>query len=150
MASDEQIQAIRINLHVAKEKAEAVLSDSHTGADAKNSIQSLIKVADSFNSLISTATGATADARIIKKRLEQARFDNRILIQKWDESRKSVLAMATELEMLRVEADGIIKRNSANPSSPELGSANRIKASALRIIDVVKQFLSITPPNNFQ
>ncbi len=134
-------QSLKLALTVAKEKAAVVLSDSHTGADAKTSITSLIRIAEAYRDLFSATAGLSADARLMKKRFDQSRSEKQTLEEQLAEMKKQILALATEVEMLGVEAGQIIKRNAHNPSSPDHGSAERIMSSALRVVDVVMGIL---------
>jgi len=137
--------ALKLALTEARKKAEDVLADKHTGADAKASITGLLKIGEAYRDMIQTNQGATADARVIKKRYDQAKADVRLLEDKMAEVQRSILSLATEVEMLGVEAGHIIRRNAGQPDSPDHGSAARILASAHRIIDVVVK-LSKTEP----
>lgn len=138
-------QALKFALSEARKKADTVLSDSHTGAEAKASITTLLKIGEAYRDLLSANHGASADARVVKKRLDQAKSENRALEEKLATMHKSVLSLATEVEMLGVEAGQILKRNAAHPTSPDHGSATRILTSAHRIIDVVVQLTKGTP-----
>lgn len=134
-------KSLKLAFTLAKEKAEAVLADSHTGADAKASITALLKISESYRDLYSTTTGATSDMRVLRRRAEQMRFENTKLEERLAEFKKQVLKLATEVEMLGVEAGQIMKRNEKSPNSPDRGSAERIMACALRVVDVVTKIL---------
>jgi hypothetical protein len=134
-------QSLKLAFTVAKEKALTVLGDSHTGADAKTSIKTLIQIVEAYRDLMVASTGVTADARVMKKRFEQSRSENNQLEEQLAAMKKQILALATEVEMLGVEAGQIMKRNADNASSPDHKAAERIMSSALRVVDVVMGIL---------
>lgn len=137
--------ALRLALTEARKKAEDVLVDKHTGADAKASIKDLLKISESYRDMIQTNQGASADARVMKKRYDQAKADNHALEERLALIQKSILALATEVEMLGVEAGNILRRNAHAPAGADHGSATRILASAHRIIDTVVRLAKPQP-----
>lgn len=137
--------SLKLALTEARKQAEEVLADKHTGAEAKATITGLLKIGEAYRDMIQTNQGATADARVMKKRLDQSRADVRSLEERLTEMQKSILALATEVEMLGVEAGHIVRRNASHPDSADHGSATRILASAHRIIDVVVKLTKAQP-----
>lgn len=132
-----QEQALKAALTDARRKADVVLAERHTGADAKTVIMSLLQIAESYRDLLNSSLGGSADARVVKKYLEQERQASKNLQKKLEDCKKQALLLAMEMEVLGHEANSIANRNQENTLNPDYGSAMKIKLSSKKVVDIV-------------
>jgi regulator of replication initiation timing len=93
----------------------------------------LLQVAEAFKDFATEASGQTADLRVMKKRLDQFKHEVKVTEDRLSDARRMVISLATEIEMIQVEAGHIKKRLASTPDSPDLASADRILALAGKV-----------------
>lgn len=126
-----------------RERADKVLADSHTDDNAKRVIRDLLQVGDNFAQLMEQSMGQSADVRVVRKKLDFAKAEYRELEEKLTDFKKKLIALATEIEIINVEAGQILKRQgSASGTSTESAAIERIKSAAQRIIKAVGEIIA--------
>ena len=129
-------QALKVFLHETRRKATAVLAEEHIGADVKLVIESLFQICDSFEDLVAQSSGQSADSRMMKKKLDQAKADKKAVEMRVDALKKQVLTLIPEIKNIAGEAAGIAKRH-GDPTDPDAGSAGKIKAATQKMAEIV-------------
>ncbi len=127
----------------AKDKANELLAQPHIGADVKTLIKDLTLSAENFRDFSEQASGLGADVRVMKRRLEAMRGNNKAAAAKMQDLRKTILSIAMELEVINIEATKIAKRYT--PEVPDGACAARIQEAAKKVVAVVSQLASNLP-----
>ncbi len=132
---------IRAFMHEVREKADQITSNSHVGADVKSVIKDLIQIGENLETVLQQSTGQSADSRVLKKKLDQAKQDMRGNEGKLETVKKSVMAIVEELKIVGQESNGLLKKFEAG--SPEAGQVSRIKASTQKMAETVVQLTKL-------
>lgn len=119
------------------DRANEINAQTHVGADVKLLIAQLIQVAETFRELIDAKGGQSGDVRVARAKLSEAKQVSKRQEDDLSEMRKMILSLATEIEMVNVDAGQIIKRKANIKEHPDAEAAHRIQAAAKRITDVV-------------
>ncbi len=127
-------QAMKAFMVEAKEKAHAVLTQDHVGADVKVALKDLIQVCDTLQAAIAEMSNSSADSRLAKKKLEQAKGETRVAEKQVEELRKTIMNMATDIKAISGEANAILKRH---PDDVDGASAKQVLAGAQSIVKVI-------------
>jgi hypothetical protein len=125
-----------------KDKADAVLADSHTGADAKLVIQHLMQIATDLVELNDVSAGQSADARVIKRKMELQRAESRAVETKAANAKNAVIQLATQIEVIGIESKKIRSRT-VLADDPNAASVNRIDAAVTAITKVITELVSL-------
>jgi hypothetical protein len=124
-------------LITAKKKAADVLGQPHVGDDVKEIIKDLLQVANSFQEVAVNSSSQSADVRVLKKRFDQAKAENRASEAKLESAKQLMMAVAKDAEVVVVETLSIAKRHQAPETDPDLISSSKIKAAARKIIEAI-------------
>jgi hypothetical protein len=133
---------VRRFLMETKEKAEAVLADSHTGLEAKQVIRHLIEIATGLIELSDVSAGQSADARVIKRKMEQQRAEARVTETKVAAAKNAVIQLATQIEVIAIEAKKIRSRT-VLADDPNAASVTKIDSSVATIAKTITEIASI-------
>ncbi|MES3038109.1 MAG: hypothetical protein V4736_09405 [Bdellovibrionota bacterium] len=133
MADDE----LKKFLFATKSKASTILDSDHVAAEVKLIIKDFLQVCDNFDTLSQQSSGQNADARLLKKRLDQSKTEMKALENKIDSIKKSVVSMIEDIKIASAEANAIIKRHPAEGDDPDFQSASKIKSSIQKLTEKV-------------
>lgn len=139
-----QLQDLNVRrfLMETKEKAEVVLRESHTGADAKTVINDLLQVASNLVDLNDASAGQSADARVVKKRMEQQRAEMKAVEAKFLAAKNAAIQLATQIEMIALETKNIRSRT-VMANDPNAASAAKIDAAVQALAKVITEISSL-------
>ncbi len=127
-------QAMKSFIVDAKEKANAVLAQDHVGADVKIALKDLMQVCDSLQGVIAEMNNSSADSRLAKKKLEQARGETRAAEKQGEELRKVIMNLVNDIKAISGEANAILKRH---PDDVDGVSSKQILANAQSMVKVI-------------
>ncbi len=137
MAHDQQ--TLKAFLSDTRTRAADVLDQPHVGADVKNVIRDLLQISDSFYSLLDQSAGQSADARVLKKKLDLAKTEMREVANKLEATKKTMMALVEEIKTVNTEVAQIVKRHEATPQDLDIQSALRIKAVVQKMVGHIVQ-----------
>ena len=126
----------------AKERAAELLSQPHVGNDVRELVKDLLGVGESLVGLVDQSVGMSADARVIKRRMEQSRQETKVVEEKFANTKTSVLQLATEIETVSREVKNI-KARTVLANDPNAASVQKIEASLSQIVKVVTTLASL-------
>lgn len=135
MADD--IQVLKSFLNSTKNKAAEVQSREHLSADVRNIIGDLLQLCENFDELFAMSQGQTADARILKKKFDQIKAEQRTTEGKMELIKKSVVFLVDDIKTISTEASTILKRHEANTSEPNYVAAMRIRSAAHKMAEII-------------
>ncbi len=132
---------IRAFMHEVREKADKITASPHIGADVKGVIKDLIKIGENFENVLQQSSGQSADSRVLKKKLDQAKQDMRGNETKLETVKTSIMAIIEELKIVGQESNALLKRFEAN--SPDAIQVTRIKTSTQKMAETVVQLTKL-------
>lgn len=134
MANDQQ--TIKSFLHGVREQADVIIGEPHVSADVKNVIRDLLQVCANFDELLEHSSGQSADTRMLKKKLDQAKADARASENKIGDVKKTILSLVEEIKSIGAESGHILKRH-ATPNDPDAASATKITAATRKMVEII-------------
>jgi hypothetical protein len=132
-------QKIREFLNQAKEKSDIILSQDHYGAEVKTVILDLLQICQNFENLLSSNVGANADARLLKKRLDQAKHEHKITMDELSQVETLLLSLVGEVKLIGGEVNNLIKALPADEANPLQISAHKIRSANIKIAEAIAQ-----------
>lgn len=121
----------------ALKKAEAVLAEDHIQADTRAALKDLVQIAVNVDSVLQSQFGQTADARLLKKRYDQAKLDLKAQEQKVEALKAAFSEIVEATKAIAADANVLVKRHKDAPDDPDHAVALRLKALATRIVEVI-------------
>jgi hypothetical protein len=131
--------AIQAFLMDVKVRSENVLGETHVSEDIKHVIRDLMKVCGNLQGLIHQSSGQSADARMLKKKVDQTKGELRMSEDRVDSAKKLIFSLIEEVKVIANEAGVIIKRNEGAGDTSDLSSAVRIRTAAQKMIEQIVQ-----------
>lgn len=96
-----------------KKRAEALLGESHHNESAHRLARDLLQLAASFSSLQTDSVSVGADARLLKRRLDQAKTDQKNLEKKIEQIRTISVNFILPLKQMLNQVDAISEKETA-------------------------------------
>ena len=136
--ADEQ-QSLKHFLFEAKSRADVILAAEHIGADVKAVIKDLLLIGNNYETTMQQAAGQSADARMLKKKLDQSKSGSKDIELKLASAKALVFKIVDEIKIVNSETATILKSLAADPQNPIHQGATKIKAATQRMIDIIVQ-----------
>ena len=127
----------------AREKAALQLESANVGAEFKEVIRMMLQITNATEELLNSGRGQSADARMLKVKLEQAKKDYFALKQSHDKLKKSVFsAFSEEIVAITTEVKNIAR--SAGEASESGQAAKRIQNTVKVLINKLAELTKIS------
>ncbi len=130
-------KALRAFMTRTREQADAILSAEHIGADVKSVIKDLIQVSQNIDQFMQLSSGQSADARVLKKKLEQAKADIKAAEAKQEALKQLLTTLIDEIKVISAESQALAKLVGADAAAPGAQAVQKIRASVQKMAETI-------------
>ena len=132
-------QNLKQFLYEAKTRADSILTQDHVNAEIKKVIRDLLQIGQNYEAIKHQSQGASADSRVLKKKLDQAKSDLKVYETNLASAKNLVMKLVDEIKIVSSEAAVIFRSHGADPKSTSYISAGKLKAAAQKMAELLVQ-----------
>lgn len=138
--TSEDLAKFRHFMNETMANGRAITTMGHVADDVKSTVRDFIIVCENVTKLLDSSNSQNADARILKKKLDQSKSEFYAVEKKFEKAQSLILSILEDIQDISAANEIIVKNNKNLPASPAYLEGTKIQNFLLKLSDKIMNF----------